>query len=116
MFIDANSLCALQIFETENHPNINATKGKEGLSLFNLLNFTKTSGGKRTLRSWLLRPLIEKKKIEGRYDVVEFLCNQENEPLLKTIGTKLRHVKDVQVTVIHCFNSKRKYLQIQLPR
>jgi DNA mismatch repair protein MutS len=42
-----------------------------GLTLFRSIDATVTPMGKRLLRSWLLRPSIERAEIEGRLDAVE---------------------------------------------
>src|ERR1700688_412699 len=42
-----------------------------GLTLFRSIDRTVTPMGKRLLRSWLLRPSIEGREIEGRLDAVE---------------------------------------------
>ena len=45
-------------------------------SLLWLLDKTKTAGGARLLKKYILNPLIDKKKIEKRYDVVETLLKE----------------------------------------
>jgi DNA mismatch repair protein MutS len=42
-------------------------------SLLAVLDRTKTAGGYRTLRRWILQPLRKREEIEGRLDAVEFL-------------------------------------------
>lgn len=46
----------------------NQKDGSEQGTLFQWLNSTKTAGGKRLLKNWILNPLFEKDKIVGRYE------------------------------------------------
>ncbi len=45
-------------------------------SLIWLLDKTKTAAGSRLLKQWIENPLIDKSKIEQRYDVIDTLLNQ----------------------------------------
>ncbi|MEK7523866.1 MAG: DNA mismatch repair protein MutS, partial [Patescibacteria group bacterium] len=54
----------------------NLREGKREGSLLSVIDFTRTSMGGRTLRSWLLHPLHNKENIEKRLDAVsEMLSN-----------------------------------------
>ena len=68
MLIDSSSRRNLELVETLRE------KQKRG-SLIWVLDKTKTAMGARTLRSYLEQPLIDKKKIEARLDMVEELKN-----------------------------------------
>ena len=68
MIIDSSSRRNLELCETLRD------KQKKG-SLLWVLDKTKTAMGARTLRSYLEQPLIDKKKIEARLDMVEELKN-----------------------------------------
>ncbi|WP_156289133.1 DNA mismatch repair protein MutS [Oceanobacillus salinisoli] len=64
-------------------------KGKQG-SLLWVLDHTVTAMGSRTLKKWLERPLLDKKRIEDRLDAVEglyqgFLERDEIREILKSI-------------------------------
>ena len=48
-------------------------------SLFSVIDMTKTSMGKRLLYSWILNPLIEKKQIEERTNIVDIFFNNGEE-------------------------------------
>jgi DNA mismatch repair ATPase MutS len=51
LYIDQNTLDALQLFKCEQHPSqLGIGSTKEGLSLFGLLNQAKTPPGRRLLR------------------------------------------------------------------
>ena len=56
--------------------NIFDTNGcAQGISLFKILNRTRTSGGERLMRVWLKQPLTNRDKIQERLDIVEALVN-----------------------------------------
>ncbi|NLI62298.1 MAG: DNA mismatch repair protein MutS [Methanosarcinaceae archaeon] len=68
MVLDSITLRNLEVLK-------NVHDEKTNFSLYNVLDFTKTAMGKRTLKSWILRPLIDKTEIENRLKAVEFLKN-----------------------------------------
>lgn len=74
MNISQDALSALQIFATEHHPLV-ASKGsgnaKEGFSLFSLLDRTRSPSGRRKLRDWMQKPLVDVDSIQSRQDGVE---------------------------------------------
>jgi DNA mismatch repair protein MutS len=63
-------------------------------SLLSVLDKTRTAGGFRNLRRWLLQPLRDKKSIEARLDAVEFLYR--NQRLLGDLRKKLSMVLDTE--------------------
>lgn len=69
---------SLQIFAEEGHGNAYSDRTKEGLSIFGLLNRTKTPMGKLLLRHWLLRPSSELSVIRGRHDALECFTQAAN--------------------------------------
>lgn len=66
----------------------------EQTSLFDVLNFTKTSMGARLLKQWLLQPLKNKNEIEWRLNKVEALV--KDQLLLNELREYLAAVKDLQ--------------------
>lgn len=80
MKIDYNTLKSLHIFNTDFHVLSQRQRKRETLqdfSLYTLLNRTKSKMGKQMLREIMLKPLLEKDKIELRLDGVQFFCLQE---------------------------------------
>ena len=51
-------------------------KGERMYSLLWLLDETKTAMGSRKLKSWIESPLVDKEKIEARYDVISTLLEE----------------------------------------
>lgn len=78
MQINADALFSLQIFEDENHASIHSDKTKEGLSLFGILNNTKTTLGRALMREWFLRPSMSLAIINARHDAVECFTRADN--------------------------------------
>ncbi len=66
----------------------------QDFTLFSVMDETRTSMGARTLRSWLLRPLIKTEDILHRLSVTEILYNHQN--LLSSIRADLSSVLDVE--------------------
>lgn len=71
MKIDSVTLHALHIFATEHHPLQKRGSDKEGFSLFNLLDRTKSSWGRKCLREWMRNPLLDANEIRKRQNGVE---------------------------------------------
>ncbi len=83
MLMDINTRTNLEIHETMR------SKEKRG-ALIGILDKTQTAMGGRLLRKWLEQPLLDKKQIENRLNMVEFLKNnpfqlEEIRDILKTV-------------------------------
>ena len=72
----------------------NAYSGGIENSLFSVLNRTNTRMGTRLLYSWILNPLINKKEIDERLNVVEKFF--ENEDTLNEVREKLDGINDIE--------------------
>lgn len=99
MQINADALFSLQIFDTENHASAHSDKTKEGLSLFGILNNTKTSLGRSMLRKWFLRPSLSIPVIEGRHDAVACFMCPENITIADSMHNHLHGIKNVPKTI-----------------
>ena len=62
--------------------------------LIELVDQTKTAMGRRKLKEWFYAPLVDKRKIEGRFDTVQEFLGRSN--LLEGIGKKLETVYDLE--------------------
>lgn len=81
MFVNKESLVALQVFPPEMEAQTtfrSNAANKDSLSLFALLNNTKTPGGKELLKSWLSRPSANLDTILQRHEAVECLLKSSN--------------------------------------
>ena len=97
MQADADTLHALGIFIQEKHPNVLKSYGrsKEGLSIFNLLDRTRSLPGRTRLREWLARPFCDINRINQRLDGVEIFTRTENLEWAAEVSKHLRKIKDV---------------------
>ncbi|KYQ92250.1 hypothetical protein DLAC_07097 [Tieghemostelium lacteum] len=96
--LDLNTLYSLHIFSQETHPSIYSLgNSKEGLSVFGIMDRTKTPMGKRMLKSWFMRPSRKVSVIEQRQSLIGILGSNENHPLKMELLDILSHVKDVQI-------------------
>ncbi|KAA1469886.1 hypothetical protein DENSPDRAFT_649174 [Dentipellis sp. KUC8613] len=95
MQINADALASLQIFENESHASIHSDKTKEGLSLFGILNNTRTALGRSLMRTWLLRPSLRIPVIAARHDAVACFVNGDNLIAARAMHNHLKGIKNV---------------------
>lgn len=87
MHLDEATIRNLEVFSS--------IRGEEQKgTLLGVLDETTTSMGGRMLRSWLLRPLLDKKQIEARHDAVDEF-KHENE-LRNALRTTLKKTADLE--------------------
>lgn len=93
MMLDAAALASLEILLPST-----AQSGDVGRvrTLFQALDLTRTAPGKRQLRAWLQRPLLDKEQIESRLDGVELFFNDR--ALRTRVRKLLRQVQDLERT------------------
>ncbi|KAG2033757.1 muts domain V-domain-containing protein [Suillus americanus] len=95
MHINADALFSLQIFENESHASIHSDKTKEGLSLFGILDNTRTPLGRSLLRTWLMRPSLSIPVIASRHDAIECFLHPENLAPASALQTHLKGIKNI---------------------
>ncbi|KAI5811678.1 muts domain V-domain-containing protein [Peziza echinospora] len=99
MLINSDTICSLQIFEEEGHPNIHMQgkggRGKEGLSLFGIINSTKTPNGFSMLKQWFLRPTLSLPILLQRHGAISCLLQPQNCHISGTLGKNLRKIKNM---------------------
>ncbi|KAF8297748.1 hypothetical protein DL93DRAFT_760795 [Clavulina sp. PMI_390] len=94
MQINADALSSLQVFDDESHASMHSNRSKEGLSLFGILDFTKTNAGRTLLRQWCIRPLLSIPEIEARHDAVACFIRGENTPITDAMHGQLKGFKN----------------------
>lgn len=98
-FVNGDTICSLQIFEDESHPNFHMQgpkgRGKEGLSLFGILNGTRSPLGHTMLKQWFLRPSLSIQVITERHSSITAFLRSDNLHIIVTIGKSLRKVKNI---------------------
>ncbi|RDX94352.1 DNA mismatch repair protein MSH5, partial [Mucuna pruriens] len=98
--LDAAAHEALQIFQIDKHPShMGIGRAKEGFSVFGMMNKCVTPMGRRLLRNWFLRPILDLEVLNYRLNSVSiyslisfFLCSEE---LAASLRETLKSVKDI---------------------
>ncbi|XP_031405059.1 DNA mismatch repair protein MSH5 isoform X3 [Punica granatum] len=101
--LDGAAYEALQIFQIDKHPShMGIGRAKEGFSVFGMMNKCLTTMGRRLLRSWFLRPILDLESLNGRLDTISFFLRSEE--LLNSLRETLKSVKDIP-HILKKFNS-----------
>ncbi|KAL1682284.1 DNA mismatch repair protein MutS [Schizophyllum commune] len=95
MHINADALYSLGIFEDESHASIHSDKTKEGLSLFGIINTTKTTLGRQLLKTWFLRPSLSIPVITARHDAIDCFLSPDNNSPVRSMHGHLKGIKNV---------------------
>lgn len=98
-----NALEALCIFATEDHPNRHSSDKKDGFSIFQLMNRTRSGVGKKLLRSWFLRPLQDLNDIKTRQDSVELFMDHNYAAIAVDAHKLLSKVQNFKVPVWYMY-------------
>ncbi|KAJ0593868.1 putative DNA mismatch repair protein MutS, core [Helianthus annuus] len=94
--VDSAAHEALQIFQTDKHPShMGIGRAKEGFSVFGMMNKCVTPMGKRLLRTWFLRPILDLDNLNSRLNVIQISFFVSSEELLTSLRDTLKSVKDV---------------------
>eukprot|EP00261_Vitis_vinifera_P031776 XP_019073019.1 PREDICTED: DNA mismatch repair protein MSH5 isoform X5 [Vitis vinifera] len=101
--LDAAAHEALQIFQIDKHPShMGIGRAKEGFSVFGMMNKCVTPMGRRLLRNWFLRPILDLENLNSRLNAISFfLCSEE---LTVSLRETLKSVKDIPY-ILKKFNS-----------
>lgn len=99
MLLNGNTLSSLEIYRNQTDFS---TKG----SLFWTLDRTKTKFGKRQLRKWVGRPLLDKERLEERIEAVEEIKSGKNPKLerLKELLSKISY--DLEKGLVRIYYGK----------
>ncbi|GLT76019.1 hypothetical protein SLA2020_477040 [Shorea laevis] len=101
--LDATVHEVLQIFQTDKHPShMGIGRAKEGFSVFGMMNKCVTPVGRRLLRNWFLRPILELENLRNRLNAISFFLLSEE--LMISLQETLKSVKDVP-HILRKFNS-----------
>ena len=94
MQLDRSTIENLELFES-------TSTAKNAKNLFELLNTCHTPMGSRTLRSWLLFPLLDLTKIiERQQDVQSFIDFSSNTSATVEVEKRLRSIRDMERTYL----------------
>ncbi|KAM7498900.1 hypothetical protein LguiA_023314 [Lonicera macranthoides] len=101
--VDSAAHEALQIFQIDKHPShMGIGRAKEGFSVFGMMNKCVTPMGRRLLRNWFLRPILDLDNLNSRLNAISFFLSSEE--LLASLRETLKFVKDVP-HILKKFNS-----------
>ncbi|XP_053395612.1 LOW QUALITY PROTEIN: mutS protein homolog 5-like [Mercenaria mercenaria] len=101
---------ALQIFQKESHPSVykagTSNSAKEGLSLFGIMNRTKSQIGSRLLRTWFQRPLKDKEAIQNRHAAIAYFNNPRNLEFVTSLEESVKNVKNISKILTRMMTSQ----------
>ncbi len=101
MMLDASALTSLEVFRTATVSGGDIGRVR---TLFDALDLTRSAPGRRQLRSWLQRPLLDKEQIESRLDAVELFYNDRS--LRTQVRKLLSQVQDLERTATRLSSQK----------
>ena len=91
--IDEGSFVWMDRFTLRNLEIFQSNAGREGVSLIDVLDRCASPMGSRLLREWLSLPVLDIPTLNGRYDVVQFLC--DNEEALQDLRGRISETGDL---------------------
>ena len=105
VWMDPFTLRNLEVFQ--------AASGREGVSLVQTVDRCSSPMGARMLRGWLAMPILDRKELESRYDIVQFFV--ERPETLKAVQEGLGKLGDLDRILGRIANGKafpREVLQL----
>ncbi|XP_011012096.1 PREDICTED: DNA mismatch repair protein MSH5 isoform X5 [Populus euphratica] len=117
--LDAAAHEALQIFQIDKHPSHMGIGGaKEGFSVFGMMNKCMTPIGKRLLRNWFLRPLLDVENLNGRLNAFDSPSSLSTvgdwAAFLKSVCALLHLGKIFEVGISENLQEHAKYLNLNI--
>ena len=91
--IDEGSFVWMDRFTLRNLEILQSNAGREGVSLVDVLDRCASPMGSRLLREWLSLPIMDIPTLNGRYDAVQFFC--DNEEALQDLRARISDVGDL---------------------
>ncbi|KAL7554025.1 hypothetical protein ACHAWF_017390 [Thalassiosira exigua] len=106
--LDGPALRALRAFATDRHPLAGVgdvrgrtrQRGKDGFSLFALLDRTRSKAGRDRLRRWMARPLRNPDEIRARHAGLDLLLNPECRPASSLLSERMGEVGSVDAILL----------------
>jgi DNA mismatch repair protein MSH5 len=117
MIISSTTFAALHIFAEETHPLIGKKHGnsKEGFSLYSLLDRTRSNGGRKLLKNWMLKPLIKPEAINTRLDCIDLFLKPTLQTTVGVISSLLKKVGPIDsicIRMAKCTTKPTDYLML----
>lgn len=101
LFLDSQVLANLEINEIGY-----TSKNFQNLTLFEFINKTSSSYGKRKLEKWMLEPLFDTTRINERLDAVEDLM--QNPDLCEYFQKEIGKIPDIERKIARIYNFANK--------
>jgi DNA mismatch repair protein MSH5 len=109
MRISSNTFTALQIIQSESHPNMfnqgpgkKSASGKEGLSVYGLFqHFAYTPQGRAKLKQSFFRPSVDLVTICERHDFIGVFSRPDNLAALDKMTKALKHIKNLRPVLVN---------------
>ena len=101
LFLDSQVLVNLEINEIGY-----TSKNFQNLTLFEFINKTASSYGKRKLEKWILEPLFDTTRINERFDAVEDLI--QNPDLCEYFQKEIGKIPDIERKIARIYNFANK--------
>ncbi|KAJ1674554.1 hypothetical protein EV182_003046, partial [Spiromyces aspiralis] len=91
----------LKVFDRDRHPNthLGPRHDKEGISVYGLLDHTRSLRGKETLKFWFMRPLQDLNEIALRHQTVSLLVRPECSSQLDSVHRHLGFVRNIRLVI-----------------
>jgi len=102
--IDEGSFVWMDRFTIRNLEIFQSNAGREGVSLIDVLDRCSSPMGSRLMREWLSLPVLDLPTLNGRYDVVQFFC--DNEEALDEVRTLISDIGDLDRIVARAATGK----------
>ncbi|KAG9468508.1 hypothetical protein GDO78_022581, partial [Eleutherodactylus coqui] len=95
--MDQDTFSVLQIFKREVHPSVYKmfSGGKEGFSLFGLLNQCQCKWGEKQMRLWFMRPTQNREELTSRLNVIEYFMAPQNQEVTGNLQRCLRSIMNI---------------------
>lgn len=94
MVLDENTISALNIFPTAHKLGHDKMMRNGFFSVFELFNQVSSDYARRILKSWLINPLINKKRIETRYSIIRTLLDKQNAIIFSDLTQSIKRCPD----------------------
>ena len=101
LLMDVASYDSLQIFKSEHHPSVSGIGvKKEGVSLFGIMDKTKSPVGRKLLKRWFLSPLLKLSPREARLNSIEFFLTPDHSHIVSELQESVKGIKDATQILI----------------
>ena len=98
MFLPSMTVDNLELFNT-----MRRTRKSHG-SLFGVIDRTRSRSGRRLLRDWLARPLIDAEQIQSRLNAIEFLIREND--IFASLEKIFANSLDVEMILVSALRRK----------